>query len=112
MKFCPECNFLLYYAENEENGLINRCKNCGYEKKSDDVIISTTIYKKNGLTTSRKSKKYYKYDNAYPRTHNYDCPNEQCPTKKDDSLKDAILINDALSLKLIYICAVCDIEWK
>ena len=111
MKFCPECGFLLYYIENENDGLMNHCNNCGYDKKSEESIISTNVYIKDTMTDI-KDKKMYVYDNTYPHTIHYKCPNKICETNKDKKLRDAIFFPDKKSLQLIYICCICKTEWK
>ena len=111
MEFCPECKFLLYYVDSEENELYTKCKNCGYNNKSEKIIISTNIYKK-AILKNVKSKKNYIHDNAYAHTIHYRCPNKKCETYKKPELKDAVFFNDSDSLQLIYICTVCKTEWK
>jgi len=45
MEFCPDCESMLYYQE-EEGGLINFCQGCGYKAKSTKTLISQNSYSK------------------------------------------------------------------
>lgn len=113
MKFCPECQFMLKITENKEGELIQRCDTCGFTQKSNDTIISTTYYKKNNNSMENLNiNANYIHDQTYSRTIHYNCPNEACQTKKDESLKEAVLRNDKESEQLIYICSVCNTQWK
>jgi DNA-directed RNA polymerase subunit M/transcription elongation factor TFIIS len=109
MKFCPECNFLLYYHEKDKQ-LHQNCKNCGYDEKSDEVIISTTVYKKD-IIEDITFNKYNVYDNALLHTIHYTCPNKKCETFENKELKDAIIYNED-DLQIVYICTVCKTEWN
>ena len=109
MKFCPECDFLLYYYE-DDNTLHEKCKNCGYNNKSGDIVISSTIYKKDIIEDLTFNKNYV-HDNALLHTIYYICPNKKCETAQNKELKDAILYNKE-DLQLAYICTVCKTEWK
>ena len=108
MKFCPECCFLLHYHETD-GVLYNNCKNCGYDEKSDETVISTSIYKKNIIENTKLSK-YSIHDNALLHTIHYVCPNKNCDTPKNKELKDAVLYNKD-DLQIVYICTVCKSEW-
>ena len=65
MKFCPECNNLLYYQEKEQNdeqekkdlgGLYEYCKNCGFEQPSDNIVIFSNVYKKESMKNIKTNK--------------------------------------------------------
>jgi len=108
MEFCPECNNLLRYTQGENCPLLV-CKDCGFQKNSDKVVISTTSYKKNKVAEVNHIN--YIYDPTLPRTIFYDCPNSKCETKKNPSKKEAITFNKEGKLKRVYICKVCLSEW-
>jgi DNA-directed RNA polymerase subunit M/transcription elongation factor TFIIS len=110
MEFCPECESLLYYQE-DDSGLVNYCNGCGYKKDSDKVLISQNSYSTGGTSTFG-SRKNYIYDSTLPRTAKYVCPNEDCITHKDSDKKEAVFFNEGDSLKNVFICKECQTEWK
>jgi DNA-directed RNA polymerase subunit M/transcription elongation factor TFIIS len=110
MKFCPECDSMLYHIES--NGeLIEKCKECDYSSPCYDRIIETNVYK-NTTLQSADSKRYIRYDPALPRTIHKECPNEDCPSRNNKLLQEAVFYPDRLTMKLIYICVICNTEWK
>jgi len=110
MKFCENCNNLLYFAETED-GIILKCHNCGFNQDNDNNILSTNLYKSNN-TQSSSSNEYCIYDPSLPRTIYRKCPNEKCESIKDKSLQEAVFITDKVTLQQIFICCVCKTEWK
>lgn len=110
MEFCPDCESMLYYQE-EEGGLINFCQGCGYKAKSIRTLISQNSYSKSNIATFG-SRKNYIYDNTLPRTTKYVCPNEDCVSHKDGEKREAIFFNEGDSLKHVFICKACQTEWK
>jgi len=110
MEFCPECESLLYYQE-EEGKLINYCQGCGYKAESNKTLISQNSYAKSTVATFG-SRKNYIYDPTLARTTKYVCPNEKCETHRSADKKEAIFFNEGDSLKHIFICKTCQTEWK
>ena len=110
MKFCPECSSMLYYIE-ENAALYGKCKNCGYSAECHDRIIESVIYKINNIH-STESKNYLRYDPTLPRTIHKKCPNNDCPSRKNKVLQQAVFYPDQTTMKLIYICTVCNTEWR
>ncbi len=111
MKFCSECESMLYPKEGEEGGLYGECPNCGNSELLKDHIIQQTLYR-SSITHDISSKIYMIYDPSLPRTKQKECPNLACPSQKDKSLQEAVVYNDPKTLKVTYICAVCQAEWK
>jgi len=110
MKFCPECDSILYYIE--ENGKLHeKCKICGYNGICDDHVIETTIYKSSNFQTS-DTINYSRYDVTLPRTIHKQCPNEQCPSRKNNDLQEAVFYPDPITMKLVYMCIVCNTKWQ
>jgi len=50
MEFCPECESILYYQE-EEGSLINFCNRCGFKDKSTKTLIAQNSYSKGGVAS-------------------------------------------------------------
>lgn len=109
MKFCPECQNLLYIVE--EDTLYEQCKSCGYREKHDKSVIITKSYVKTSYKNSA-SKQFMVYDPSYAHTIHYSCPNEKCESHKDPSLQDAIVFSEGNELSSVYICTLCKYEWK
>lgn len=110
MKFCPECNSLLYYIEID--GVLNeKCKVCGFNQPSKDRLIERTIYKTNNLETAENISHFIS-DNTLPRTIHQQCPNPNCPSRKDKKLQEAVMYSDPETMKIIYICVVCNTQWS
>ena len=63
MEFCPECESILYYQE-EEGSLINFCNRCGFKDKSTKTLIAQNSYSKGGVA-SFGSRKNYIYDHTF-----------------------------------------------
>ena len=110
LKFCPECESMLYYIE-ENAKLTEQCKNCGYKGECKDRIIETSHYKMNNIQTL-SSKSYIRYDPSLPRTVHKICPNDDCPSRKDKVLQEAVFYPDSTTMKLIYICVACNTQWQ
>jgi DNA-directed RNA polymerase subunit M/transcription elongation factor TFIIS len=108
MKFCPECNNLLYIIETDK--LYHKCKNCGFENEFKGSIILTRKYKKTEYKNSNVEQ-YLIHDPSYVHTIYQSCPNDKCESKKDVSLQDAIILSEGNNLEATYICTVCLHKW-
>ena len=109
MKFCSNCNNILYTREN--NGeLISQCSACGHTEKCEDTIIEQKNYKSDYF--GNVNNKYLRHDNTLPYTAHKKCPNVTCESQNDKSKQEAIFITDKSTLSLIYICTACNTEWK
>ena len=110
MKFCPECDSMLYYVEHN-NKLLEKCKSCNYFSECNDKIIETSMYKLHNTETIG-SKSYIIYDNTLPRTTNKNCINGDCPSKKDINKKEMVFYPNPVNMKLIYICTACNTQFN
>lgn len=109
MKFCPECDSMLYYVE-ENNILYEICKVCGYKDQCHDHVIESSIYKITNIQTETNN--FTRYDPTLPRTIHNECPNDDCPSRKNKNIQEAVFYSDKLTMKLIYICTVCNTQWQ
>jgi len=110
MKFCEQCNNILYFIE-ESNKLYMICKTCGSKEESFEQLIEKTVYKNvNQLNTENIN--YYRYDPTLSRTKQKICPNIDCISHKDKTLQEVVFYNEPISMILIYICINCNTEWK
>ncbi len=53
MKFCKECESMLYPSE-EDYKLLEICKKCGYNQDCNDTIINSKNYKKKKFTKKQE----------------------------------------------------------
>jgi len=110
MNFCPECDSMLYYVE-ENNKLMNKCNICGYKDVSDSKVISSNVYKKENIQEIN-TKNYNIYDVSLSRTIHKECPNEDCASRKNKVLQESVFYSDLLTMKLVYNCVVCNTKWQ
>lgn len=111
MDFCPNCQSGLFPTEIEEE-LYLVCRICEHKEKNTKTVVKRKVYRANDVQ-DYGSNRYLRYDPTYPHTRRVKCPNDECPSVTDkDVPSDAIYFNDARNLKVIYICTVCNTEWK
>lgn len=113
MKFCPVCKYYLY-LNNEGNELNRLCRVCGYkELQTGGIVLETNIQEKASESYKIIVNEFTKHDPTLPHIHTITCPNESCPTNTVGEQKDVIYIKyDNTNLRYIYICNVCDRQWK
>ena len=110
MNFCKVCENKLYPME--ENGtLVNKCINCGFSEEFNGTIIEKKNYK-TSETLASATNKHIIFDPTLPRTTQSICPNNLCISNEKPELRDAVLVQDAITIKLIHICVNCGTEWQ
>ena len=124
MNFCSNCDNMYYIKLNEEeNELVYYCRNCGNIDTSpteNSLVISGSNFKNEDAFIGSFINSYTKYDPTLPRTNLLKCPNTDCVSNKkhdkDDkttNTPEIICIRyDAIELKYIYLCSVCETAWK
>lgn len=122
MKFCKECNNMLYIGIDAEdsNKLTYYCRNCGTvddTTATEGHCVLNTQLKKGEQKFYHIINQYTKMDPTLPRINNIKCPNESCITNSTGSDKkekpEIIYMRyDDNNLKYVYICADCDLIWK
>ena len=110
MKFCPNCNTLLQ-KNDEEYKLMEFCHNCGFKQESKDDLVHLSTYK-NIFTIPNIFNRYVIYDPTLPRTKLKQCPNEECPSRDNLEIQEAVFYPERKTLRLTYVCCVCSTEWK
>tara|TARA_Y100000768_G_C23972319_1_gene681193 strand:+ start:1384 stop:1722 length:339 start_codon:yes stop_codon:yes gene_type:complete len=110
MKFCKECESLLFPKEIDKE-LKYVCNVCGGVEDFTDYIIDTTVYKEQEKSRTDTNKNII-YDRTIPHTTKKKCPNETCETNKDTSKRDVVMVSDKYTQKLYYTCTVCCTEWS
>jgi DNA-directed RNA polymerase subunit M/transcription elongation factor TFIIS len=120
MKFCQECQNMLYIAINEEdtNKLTYYCRNCGTVDTTitqEGHCVLQTQLKRGEQKFQHMINKFTKLDPTLPRIHSMKCPNESCKTNESGSKDPAEVIYmryDDQNMKYVYICVECDTIWK
>jgi DNA-directed RNA polymerase subunit M/transcription elongation factor TFIIS len=112
MKFCAQCNNMLYSIEERERVAFLKCRSCPYEEpitKENPVVYDHDL--RQDTSVQYTLNKYLKYDPTLPRFTNLVCPNKECTTRGGES--DIVGIKlDSATVLWFYQCAVCDTTWK
>jgi len=118
MHFCSKCDNMYYLrlSEANSNKLIHYCRNCGNEEtitNNESICISNNDLIKNDQKYKYIINKYTKLDPTLPRTNTIKCPNQSCPSNKEDGTREIIYVRyDDDNVKYIYICSSCNFSWK
>ena len=115
MKFCKNCDNMLYINVNTEKNLVYFCKNCCLKdvlntQNSQIIIDDNKIDDK--AKYSHYMNKNLKYDNTLPRVNNIMCVNEECK-RKDNEENEVIYVKyDPINMKYLYYCCYCEHFWR
>ena len=117
MHFCSNCSNMYYISlqSDEVNKLIYYCRNCGNKDDkliNENLCISKTDFIKKESNFSNIINKFTKLDPTLPRINNIKCPNSECKSNINDSLREIIYLRyDDINMKYIYLCCNCDYSW-
>ncbi len=118
MEFCKLCDNMLYIKRevtDEQDKLINYCKNCSnsVELKSDNksILIFENNYEKEKINYKLFVNPYIKYDPTLPRVNNLVCPNAKCTKKKNQDNEVIYIKYDNENMKYLYYCVYCEEFW-
>ncbi len=119
MKFCSNCNNMLYIRINsrDTNRINYYCRGCGYEDdtiQTDGVCVLKTQLRKNTQKFNHIINRYTKFDPTLPRIYTMRCPSESCSTNVERvEHPEVIYIRyDDENMKYLYLCVACDSIWK
>ena len=120
MKFCPTCRYYLYLSEVDTptgdgtKTLMRVCRNCGYQEVDEGgLVLETDLKEKTSEGYKILMNEFTKSDPTLPHLDTIKCPKEECPTNTSGTKKDVIYLKyDAVNLKFLYICNVCDTHWR
>ncbi len=116
--FCPVCKYYmpLAIAETEENqqNLVRCCRACGFRKDEEPgLVMEQVISEQASDSYLTEINEYTKLDPRLPHVKNLQCPNAICASRTGQAQPDVIYKRtDAANMKYIYICTVCDTNWK
>jgi DNA-directed RNA polymerase subunit M/transcription elongation factor TFIIS len=118
MEFCKLCDNMLYIKRevtDEQDKLINYCKNCSnsVELKSGNksILIFENNYEKEKINYKLFVNPYIKYDPTLPRVNNLVCPNAKCTKKKNQDNEVIYIKYDNENMKYLYYCVYCEEFW-
>jgi len=110
MKFCPECERMLFFQE--DGGLLfEECHHCDYREQSTETVVSRTVHREDAYDDP-STRQYMRFSKGVPRTTHRKCPNKKCPSRSDKSLQEAVLVQKSNSMIQLHICTVCNTEWS
>lgn len=140
MQFCPFCKNYLYLLapedkfarsnpteqdtaaglggneiSDESHRLFRICRTCGYREqdKKGGLVLETNLKEKTSEGYKILLHEFTKLDPTLPHVDTIKCPNEGCASNAGSAKKDVIYLKyDAENLKFLYICNVCDTQWR
>ena len=123
IKFCPVCRYYLFpdvrpanMDEEVQNELRRVCKNCGYNEKDEQggLILKTNLQEKVSEGYKIILNEFTRLDPTLPHVKSIKCPNEKCKSNAGGGAeRDVIPIKyDSVHLKYLYICNVCETQWR
>jgi DNA-directed RNA polymerase subunit M/transcription elongation factor TFIIS len=119
--FCPTCRYYLYLSQersgdDEKEDILRRiCRNCGYqeEDKKGGLVLEIDLKEKTSEGYKILLNEFTKQDPTLPHVNTIKCPNLECKSNVGGTERDVIYIKyDAVNLKFLYICNVCDTKWR
>lgn len=117
---CPVCEYYMPLAQNPNSetalagDLLRACRNCGYtEPEKKGLVMETVIQGRSSESYKVFLNEFTKEDPRLPHVKNLKCPNGQCKSRNGQAESDVIYIKyDSANMKYLYICTVCDTQWR
>jgi len=138
--FCPMCKYYLYLNHagprailpvqigpvprnplelegrlaSDGETLRHICRNCGYQKEDTTGGLILEIDLKEKISEGHKilMNEFTKQDPTLPHVNTIKCPNTVCESNSGKE-KDVIYLKyDTINMKFLYICNVCDAQWR
>lgn len=116
MKFCPTCRYYLYLEPGSNEDELRRvCRNCGYNvaEETGGLILETNLQEKVSDGHKILLNEFTRMDPTLPHVNNIVCPNGTCESNTGSKARDVIYLKyDAAGMKYLYICNVCNEQWR
>jgi len=112
--FCPTCRYYLYLDQTEKT-LRRVCRNCGFQEEDNKggLVLELDLKEKTSEGYKILMNEFTKQDPTLPHVNTIKCPNVGCATNTSSKEKDVIYLKyDAINMKFLYICNVCDAQWR
>ena len=100
---------------SDKETLTRLCVNCGYSEveTTGGLISETMVQQKSSEAFKIMINEFTRQDNTLPHIKMIPCPKESCPTNQGGVERDVIYMTyDAPGKKNLYICNVCNEQWK
>jgi len=121
--FCKVCRYYLYLQEmdeEEEKSNVKKvlrriCRNCGYQENDEQggLILEIDLKEKTSEGYKILMNEFTKLDPTLPHVNTIKCPSAACKSNTDQVERDVIYLKyDAINMKFLYICNVCDTQWR
>jgi DNA-directed RNA polymerase subunit M/transcription elongation factor TFIIS len=130
MQFCPHCRNYLYLNAPEDRArregagdvgeldadkLMRICRTCGFqeEDKRGGLVLETNLQEKTSEGYKILLNEFTKQDPTLPHVDTIKCPSASCKSNEDVTKRDVIYLKyDPINMKFLYICNVCNTQWK
>jgi hypothetical protein len=113
--FCPNDKYYLCLDEKDGTSLRRVCRACGYQREetTGGLLLEIDLKEKTSEGYKILLNEFTKQDPTLPHESNIKCPNAECASNTSNKQRDVTYLKyDAVNLKFIYICNVCDKEWR
>ena len=130
MQFCPHCRNYLYLNAPEDRArregagdvgeldadkLMRICRTCGFqeEDKRGGLVLETNLQEKTSESYKILLNEFTTQDPTLPHVDTIKCPSVSCKSNEDITKRDVIYLKyDPINMKFLYICNVCNTQWK
>jgi len=101
------------YDEVVLSGIEFKCNNCNFslDIKESILLYELDMNNKDDKIKSIEENELFCKNPILPRTHDYMCKNDTCPTNKNKSKKEAVFYREKNSMRINYICCICYYGW-
>ena len=137
MRFCPTCRYYLYLEAADEKPseeapklnpdgtvylpppipptLSRVCRRCGYKEVDTQggLVLEMDLQEKTSEGYKVLMNEFTTLDPTLPHIKTVKCPNDECTSNKSGKERDVIYLKyDAEHMKYLYICNLCDTQWR
>lgn len=109
IELCDQCHNIMTPVRKDGN-LMAHCNNCDFEKPWTKIIVETYKYR-HRHTGGSISKSILVDDPTLPHTIHQTCPNDECLSRRNRHIQEAVAYSNPANLRLTYICVVCRTSW-
>ncbi len=91
------------------------CRACGHAEDYEEggLLYEINLQQKVGEGYKVLLNEFTRLDPTLPHVTNIKCPNDECGSNTGAAERDVIYMKyDAVNLKYLYICNVCEQHWK
>lgn len=111
--FCQLCRYYMYLDQDGKT-LRRICRNCGFqEEEKGGLVLEMDLKEKTSEGYKILMNEFTPLDPTLPHVNTIKCPNAECQTNTSGKERDVIYLKyDAVNMKFLYICTVCDTQWR